>query len=89
MRRATEEHQVVYFVKSDFKYENSNELRRLEKQIEEDLLLDLRQNCYREKSYKETAIWRARTYGDERLIKRASDMETPSCDKINKIFNGG
>ena len=59
-KRTTSEHEVVYYVKNDFKIDTSHELRRLEKQIEEDLLVELKQNCYREKSYKETSIWRAK-----------------------------
>ena len=37
----------------------------------------------------ETAIWRARHYGDDRLLKKAYEIDTPSCDKINHIFGGG
>ncbi len=59
-KRTTSEHEVVYYVKNDFKIESAQELKRLEKQIEEDLLVELKQSCYRERSYKETSIWRAR-----------------------------
>lgn len=51
--------------------------------------MELRQQCFREKSYKETHIWRARNYGDERAIRRATEIETPSCDKITQLFNAG
>jgi hypothetical protein len=37
----------------------------------------------------DTAIWRARTYGDERLLKKATEIETPSCNKISSIFKSG
>lgn len=89
VKRMTNDHHVTYFVKSDFKIESTNELNKLEKQVEEDLLIELRQACYREKNYKETAIWRARHYGDDRLLKKAYEIDTPSCDKINHIFGGG
>ncbi|CAF0718881.1 unnamed protein product [Brachionus calyciflorus] len=85
-RRQTNEHKVPYYVKSDFRIDNGHELNRLEKQIEEELHTELRQNCYREKTYKETAMWRARNYGDERLLRKASEYETPSCDRIKNIF---
>jgi len=89
MRRTTSEHSVPYFVKPDFKVENLNELKKIERQVEEDLHIELRQACFREKSYKETAIWRARNYGDERLLKKAYEYETPSCTRINHVFGGG
>ncbi len=37
----------------------------------------------------ETAIWRARNYGDERLLRKAHEYETPSCTRLNHIFGGG
>ncbi len=104
---------MAYFVKQDFKFETAGELNKIERQVEEDLLIELRQNCFREKSYslfyfiflfffeknkanslnlgkiEETAIWRARTYGDERLLRKATEYETPSCDRISHIFGGG
>jgi len=89
IKRTTTDHHVSYFVKPDFKVENLNELKKIERQAEEDLHIELRQSCFREKSYKETAIWRARNYGDERLLKKAHEYETPSCTKINHIFGGG
>jgi hypothetical protein len=64
-------------------------LRKIERQVEDDLHNELRQNCFREKSYKEAAVWRARNYGDDRMIKKAMEVETPSCEKINHIFGGG
>lgn len=88
-RRQTSDHKVPYYVKSDFRMENPHELNRLERQIEEELHIELKQNCFREKTYKETAIWRARNYGDERLLKKANEYETPSCDRIRNIFGAG
>lgn len=89
VRRTTQDHHVGYFVKPDFRWTSQSELRKMERQVEEDLHIELRQNCYREKSHKETAVWRARNYGDERLLRKAMDYETPSCDRIHHIFGGG
>ncbi len=47
----TNEHQVTYYVKSDFKVDSREYLNKLEKQVEEELLVELRQSCFREKSY--------------------------------------
>jgi hypothetical protein len=38
------------------------------------------------KFVEEAAIWRARNYGDDRLIKKAYDYETPSCTRLKEIF---
>lgn len=89
IKRTTNEHHVNYYVKPDFRLETRDQLRKLERQVEEDLHVELRQSCFREKSYKETAIWRARNYGDERLLRKAHDYETPSCTRLNHIFGGG
>lgn len=89
VKRITHDRHVNYFVKPDFRVETREQLNKIEKQVEEDLHVELRQSCFREKSYKETAIWRARNYGDERLLRKAHDYETPSCTRINHIFGGG
>lgn len=89
VKRTTNDHHVNYYVKPDFRAETRDKLNKLERQVEEELHIDLRQSCFREKSYKETAIWRARNYGDERLLRKAHDYETPSCTRMNHIFGAG
>jgi len=37
----------------------------------------------------EAAIWRARNYGDERMIKKAMDYDMPACERINQVFGAG
>ena len=56
MRRTTNDHHVAFFVKTDFKFETAGELNKIERQVEEDLLIELRQNCFREKSYSELLL---------------------------------
>ena len=51
VRRVTSDQSVPYFVKPDFKVENLSELKKIERQVEEDLHIELRQSCFREKSY--------------------------------------
>jgi DnaJ family protein B protein 12 len=88
-QRFTSNHHVSFFVKPDFRIESSNDLKKLERQVEDDLHNDLRQTCFREKSYREAAIWRARNYGDDRQLLKAQNYEMPACDRINHIFGGG
>ena len=52
-QRTTNNHHVSYFVKPDFKIDNYNELRKLERQVEDELHNELRQTCFREKNYSE------------------------------------
>lgn len=89
IKRTTNDHHVNYYVKPEFRVETREQFTRVERQVEEELHHELRQSCFREKSYKETAIWRARNYGDERLLRKAHEYETPSCTRMNHVFGGG
>jgi hypothetical protein len=51
IKRTTNDHNVNYYVRSDFRIDSREQLNRLEKQVEEDLHAELRQACFREKSY--------------------------------------
>ena len=62
-------------------------LRRLEASIEEDYLSNLRQACFREKSYKENLLWQARYSGNSNLLNRAHNYQTPSCDQLEKLYS--
>ncbi|XP_060065641.1 dnaJ homolog subfamily B member 14-like [Ylistrum balloti] len=87
VQRKTGNLQVPYYVKRDFRVEFKSDLRRLERQVEEEYISSLRQNCWRERSYKENMLWRARNYADGKLYEKASNLETPSCDQLNKIYS--
>ena len=62
-------------------------LLRLEATIEEDYLNNLRQGCFREKSYKENLLWQARYSGNNNLLNRAHNYATPSCDQLEKLYS--
>lgn len=34
----------------------------------------------------ETAMWRARNYGDADLYEKAQALRTPSCDRLAEIY---
>ncbi len=51
VKRVTNDHHVTYYVKNEFRVDSKEYLIKLEKQVEEDLLVELRQSCFREKSY--------------------------------------
>lgn len=51
MQRKTLNLNVPYYVKIDFATTYKGDLRKLERQIEEDHIANLRSNCYKERSY--------------------------------------
>ncbi|KAK3089874.1 hypothetical protein FSP39_007244 [Pinctada imbricata] len=84
--RKTQNLQIPYYVKTDFRVEFKSDLRRIERQVEEEFISNLRQNCWRERSYKESMLWRARNYADARLYEKAQNLETPNCDRLQRIY---
>lgn len=83
--RTTQGLKVPYYVKENFHSEYQGSLRRLEISVEEEYLSYLRQTCYREKSYQESMIWKARNFGDQDLYQRARNMEKPSCKRLQEM----
>ena len=59
---------VPYYVKENFNEYYDGNLRRLEANIEEEYVGMLRHNCYRERSQRESLLWRARQYGDKTMM---------------------
>ena len=78
---------VPYFVKENFNDYYDGNLRRLEANIEEEYVGMLRHNCYRERSQRESLLWRARQYGDRAMMDRANSFKTQSCDALDKLYN--
>ncbi|XP_014277305.1 dnaJ homolog subfamily B member 12 [Halyomorpha halys] len=74
---------VPYYVKENFASTYQGSIRRLEASVEEEFIANLRNACFREKQYRESLLWRARSYGDEDLFKKAQGMRTPSCETLN------
>ncbi|XP_076441670.1 dnaJ homolog subfamily B member 14-like [Babylonia areolata] len=87
VKKETYNLKVPYYVKKDFKTEYRGELRRIERMVEDEYISQLRSNCWRERTYKENMIWRAKNYGDAKLYQQALDIKTPSCDKIQRIYS--
>lgn len=85
--RTTHQLKIQYYVKQDFTSNFGGDLRRIERQVEEEYVSTLRTNCWKERSYKENMLWRARNYGDTRLYERAQKMDTPSCEQLQKVYS--
>lgn len=78
---------VPYYVKENFNENYDGNIRRLEANIEEEYVGMLRHNCYRERSQRESLLWRARQYGDKSMMDRANAFKMPSCDALDKLYN--
>ncbi|KAG8435149.1 hypothetical protein GDO86_013195 [Hymenochirus boettgeri] len=85
-RRVTEHLKVPYFVSDSFdeEYTGSN-FRSVERNVEEDFIANLRNNCWKEKQQKEGLLYRARYFGDSELYQRAQRMGTPSCSRLTEV----
>lgn len=87
-RRNLEPYDISYYVKDDFeKQYRGQDLKRIESQVVEDYLHDLRNRCIREKTYKDNMLHRAYYvyYNNEKLIEEAKNIKTPSCSQYEKI----
>lgn len=86
-RRHIEKHGIEYYVKDDFeKQYRGHDLKKLESQVFEEYLYELRNRCLREKNYKENMLYRAQyVYFSEKLLEDARNIKTPSCSQYEKL----
>ncbi|XP_030011939.1 dnaJ homolog subfamily B member 12a [Sphaeramia orbicularis] len=85
-KRHTANLKVSYYVGDRFNEEYSgNNLKNVERSVEEDYISNLRNNCWKEKQQKEGLLYRARYFGDSELYQRAQRMGTPSCSRLSEI----
>ncbi|XP_075989579.1 dnaJ homolog subfamily B member 14 isoform X2 [Anticarsia gemmatalis] len=82
--RETVNLKVPYYVKENFHTDYQGSLRRLEMAIEEEYIVGLRHACQRERNYRDSMVWKARNFGDERQYGDAQKLRTPSCEKLHK-----
>ncbi|KAJ8675353.1 hypothetical protein QAD02_011139 [Eretmocerus hayati] len=83
--RTTQNLKVPYYVKENFHTEYDGNLRRLEVSVEEEFVNFLRHSCYRERNYRESMMWKARSFGDQEQFQRARNIETPSCKRLQEM----
>ncbi|XP_043993353.1 dnaJ homolog subfamily B member 12a isoform X2 [Gambusia affinis] len=85
-KRHTSHLKVPFFVGDRFNEEfTGNNLKTVERSVEEDYISNLRNNCWKEKQQKEGLLYRARYFGDSELYQRAQRMGTPSCSRLSEI----
>lgn len=83
--RKTHNLNIPYYVKDNFHLEYQGSVKRLEMSVEEDYIQTLKHACYREKSYKESMIWKARNFGDQELYHNAQNIKMPSCEQLQNL----
>ncbi|MFT7807193.1 dnaJ homolog subfamily B member 12 [Arapaima gigas] len=85
-KRLTETLRVPYYVGEHFTKEyNGVNLKSVERNVEDDYISNLRNNCWKEKQQKEGLLYRARYFGDSDLYQRAQKMGTPSCSRLSEV----
>ncbi|XP_075167747.1 dnaJ homolog subfamily B member 12 [Haematobia irritans] len=85
VRRQTQHLSVPYYVKENFESDYQGSLARLENSVEEDYVYTMKQHCFRERSYREAMMARARSFGSRAQFAQAQGLKMPSCDNLSKI----
>lgn len=93
IKRVTENLHVSYYVSKDFQSEYSGMLlKKLEKNIEEDYVANVRNNCWRERQQKADLTHAAKVYRDNRLKVKADSISMDNCKELQRltsIYRGG
>lgn len=76
---------IPYYVKEKFESEYQGSLARLENSVEEEYIAVMKQNCYRERSYREVMMARARSFGSESQLEQAKSLKVTSCENLARI----
>ncbi|XP_065367858.1 dnaJ homolog subfamily B member 12 isoform X2 [Calliphora vicina] len=85
VRRQTQHLSIPYYVKDNFDSDYHGSLPRLEHSVEEDYVYTMKQHCFRERTYREAMMTRARGFGSRAQFAQAQDLKMPSCDNLSKI----
>ncbi|XP_060914075.1 dnaJ homolog subfamily B member 14 [Labrus mixtus] len=93
VKRQTENLRVDYYVTRDFKSEfKGSAMQQIEKNVEEDYVSNVRNNCWKERQQKTDLLYAAKVYRDDRMRKKAELMTMDNCrelDRLNNLFRGG
>ncbi|EDW16886.1 dnaJ homolog subfamily B member 12 [Drosophila mojavensis] len=86
VKRETNGLKIPYYVKDNFYSEYQGSVARLEESVEEDFVNHLKHSCSRERNYRDSMLAKARTFGDRDLYRKAQNINTPSCDNLQKYI---
>ncbi|KAH8344197.1 hypothetical protein KR084_007925 [Drosophila pseudotakahashii] len=86
VKRETNALKIPYYVKDNFYSEYQGSVARLEESVEEDFVNHLKHSCSRERNYRDSMLAKARTFGDRDLYRKAQNINTPSCENLQKYL---
>uniref|UniRef100_A0A1A7XZ13 DnaJ homolog subfamily B member 14 n=1 Tax=Iconisemion striatum TaxID=60296 RepID=A0A1A7XZ13_9TELE len=93
VKRQTQNLRVDYYVTQDFKSEfKYSAVQQIEKNVEEDYVTNVRNNCWKERQTKTDLLYAAKVYRDDRMRRKAELMTMDNCkelDRLNNLFRGG
>ncbi|XP_037545965.1 dnaJ homolog subfamily B member 14 [Nematolebias whitei] len=93
VKRQTQNLRVDYYVTRDFQSEfKSSAVHQIEKNVEDDYVTNVRNNCWKERQTKTDLLYAAKVYRDDRMRKKAELMTMDNCkevDRLNHLFRGG
>ncbi|XP_029014254.1 dnaJ homolog subfamily B member 14 [Betta splendens] len=93
IKRQTENLHVDYYVTKEFRSEyKGSALQQIEKNVEEDYVSNVRNNCWKERQTKTDLLYAAKVYRDDRMRRKAELMSMDNCkelDRLNNLFRGG
>ncbi|KAI9580696.1 dnaJ homolog subfamily B member 12 [Glossina fuscipes] len=86
-KRETNTLKIPYYVKENFYAEYQGSVGRLEESVEEEFINHLKHSCARERTYRDSMMTKARTFGDRELYRKAQNINLPSCDNLQKYLD--
>eukprot|EP01135_Chromosphaera_perkinsii_P004750 Nk52_evm22s295 gene=Nk52_evmTU22s295 len=86
-QRATEAHDIPYFVKKTFarEYKNSRAISELEESVRKAYVKKMQQQCYYEQQTRQRMVDTARYYNNREKLERAYAMAMPACDALHTV----
>ncbi|XP_067936234.1 dnaJ homolog subfamily B member 12-like [Watersipora subatra] len=86
-QRSTAGLHVHYYVKDGFNQAYSGRsLQKLEREIEQIYINNLRNECYKEQMQREQLRWKARYRNDGKAYEEAGHMEMRSCKRLEEVY---
>ncbi|XP_050800412.1 dnaJ homolog subfamily B member 14 [Gopherus flavomarginatus] len=93
IKMKTENLGVIYYVNKDFRNEYKGvSLQKVEKNVEEDYVSNIRNNCWKERQQKTDLLYAAKVYRDDRLRMKADSLPMDNCkelERLTSIYRGG
>lgn len=86
-KRETNTLKIPYYVKENFYAEYQGSVGRLEESVEEEFINHLKHSCARERTYRDSMMSKARSFGDRELYRKAQNINLPSCDNLQKYLD--